>query len=218
MKAIRVDGSRAPLLAGTPGRCTHIYPGDLMAPIVIRPRRFADERGWFSETYNARKLAEHGIANTFCQDNQSLSRTAGTLRGLHFQRTPYAQAKLVRCLAGRIFDVAVDIRRGSPTFGRWVGTTLSADNGNQLYVPAGYAHGFITLEPDSMVAYKVDAFYSSECEGGIAWNDPDIAIDWPFDAAPQLSAKDAALPQLAGLDAGFAYDGEPLGDLSEIEV
>ncbi len=121
-----------------------------MSPIVITPRRLGDERGWFSETYNARRLAEHGIANVFCQDNQSLTRTPGTLRGLHFQRPPHAQAKLVRCIAGRIFDVAVDIRRGSPTFSRWVGIELSADNGHQLFVPVGYAHGFLTLEPNAI--------------------------------------------------------------------
>lgn len=189
-----------------------------MSPIVIKPRRFGDERGWFSETYNARKLAEHGITNAFCQDNQSLSRAAGTLRGLHFQRAPFAQAKLVLCVAGRIFDVAVDIRRESPTFGRWVGTELGAEDGRQLYVPVGYAHGFVTLEPDCMVAYKVDAFYSAEADGGISWNDPAIGVEWPLQAAPQLSAKDAALPPLSQLDADFIFDGVPLGELREIEV
>ena len=123
-----------------------------MSPIVIIPRRLGDDRGWFSETYNARRLAAHGIGTSFCQDNQSLTRVPGTLRGLHFQRPPHAQAKLVRCVAGRIFDVAVDIRRASPTFGHWVGVELSADNGKQLFVPVGYAHGFLTLEPNCMVA------------------------------------------------------------------
>ena len=189
-----------------------------MFPIVIKPRRFDDERGWFSETYNAKKLAAHGISDSFCQDNQSLSRATATLRGLHFQRPPFAQAKLVRCLTGQIFDVAVDIRRGSPTFGRWVGTVLGADDGRQLYVPSGYAHAFLTLEPDTMVAYKVDAFYSAACEGGVVWNDPDIAIEWPLDAAPLLSTKDAALPPLAEVDSGFDFDGVPLGELREIEV
>jgi dTDP-4-dehydrorhamnose 3,5-epimerase len=189
-----------------------------MSPTVIIPRRFGDDRGWFSEIYNARRLAEHGITNTFCQDNQSLTRAPGTLRGLHFQRPPHTQAKLVRCLAGRIFDVAVDIRRGSPTFGRWVGIELSADNARQLFIPAGYAHGFLTLEPDCMVAYKVDDFYAAECDTGIIWNDPDIAIDWPLDGTPQLSAKDATLPALAALDVDFPYDGEPLGELRQIET
>ena len=189
-----------------------------MSPILITPRRMGDERGWFSETYNARRLAEHGVTNLFCQDNQSLTRVTGTLRGLHFQHPPHAQAKLVRCLAGRIFDVAVDIRRGSPSFGRWVGVELSAENGKQLLVPVGYAHGFLTLEPDCMVAYKVDDFYSADCDAGIAWNDPDIAIDWPIDGSPQLSAKDSALPPLASLDAAFDYDAEPLGELRQIET
>ncbi|MEP6982564.1 MAG: dTDP-4-dehydrorhamnose 3,5-epimerase [Sphingomicrobium sp.] len=189
-----------------------------MSPIVITPRRLGDERGWFSETYNARRLAEHGIVNDFCQDNQSLTSARGTLRGLHYQRTPSAQAKLVRCLAGRIFDVAVDIRRASPTFGRWIGIELSADNGRQLFVPVGYAHAFLTLEPDCMVAYKVDAFFSAECDSGIVWNDPDIGIDWPLDGPPQLSPKDATLPLLATLDAEFDYDGIPLGELRQIET
>jgi dTDP-4-dehydrorhamnose 3,5-epimerase len=189
-----------------------------MSPIVITPRRLGDDRGWFSETYNARRLAEHSIANSFCQDNQSLTRTPGTLRGLHFQSPPHAQAKLVRCLAGSVFDVAVDIRRGSPTFGRWVGIELSADNGRQLFVPVGYAHGFLTLEPDCMVAYKVDDFYSAECDSGITWSDPQVAIDWPLDGTPQLSAKDSGLPPLATLDAEFDYDGVPLGELRQIET
>jgi dTDP-4-dehydrorhamnose 3,5-epimerase len=189
-----------------------------MSPVVVIPRRLGDDRGWFSETYNACKLAEHGIVNVFCQDNQSLTRVAGTLRGLHFQRPPHAQAKLVRCLAGRIFDVAVDIRRASPTFGRWVGAELSADNGHQLFLPVGYAHAFLTLEPDCMVAYKVDAFYSAQSDTGIIWNDPDIAVAWPLDGTPQLSAKDAVLPALAALDADFDYDGEPLAELRQIET
>jgi dTDP-4-dehydrorhamnose 3,5-epimerase len=190
-----------------------------MSPLVITPRRFADDRGWFSETYNARKFAEHGIGESFCQDNQSLSDAPGTLRGLHFQTSPFAQAKLVRCVAGRIFDVAVDMRRGSPSFGKWVGTELSAENGKQLYVPIGFAHAFLTLEADCIVAYKVNAFYSAECEGGIIWNDPEIAIDWPLDRlTPQLSAKDAGLPPLSELKADFSYDGNPLAPLREVQV
>jgi dTDP-4-dehydrorhamnose 3,5-epimerase len=190
-----------------------------MPPVLITPRRFADERGWFSETYNARKLAEHGIRESFCQDNQSFSRAAGTLRGLHFQTAPCAQAKLVRCLSGSIFDVAVDIRRDSPTFGRWVGAVLSEENGKQLHVPVGYAHAFLTLEPNSMVAYKVDAFYSAEAEGGIAWNDKDIDICWPLNnSSPLLSTKDAALPPLSLLEAHFEYDGQPLATLCEVQV
>lgn len=190
-----------------------------MSPIVIIPRRFADERGWFSETYNAKKLAELGIHDAFCQDNQSLSSIAGTLRGLHFQRHPFAQAKLVRCLAGRIFDVALDIRRDSPTFGRWVGTELSATNGKQLYIPVGFAHGFLTLEDNCMVAYKTNAFYSAESEGGIAWNDPEAAIEWPLGGLrPHLSAKDALLPRASEVDAGFIYSGGVLTTLSQVEL
>lgn len=190
-----------------------------MPPIAIIPRRFADERGWFSETYNAGKLAELGIHEDFCQDNQSLSFVAGTLRGLHFQRNPFAQAKLVRCLAGRIFDVAVDLRRDSPTIGRWVGTELSAANGKQLYIPTGFAHGFVTLEDNCMVAYKTTAFYSAESEGGVAWNDPEIGIDWPTgDVRPLLSKKDSALPRLSEVHLDFNYMGDPLTDLSEIEI
>jgi dTDP-4-dehydrorhamnose 3,5-epimerase len=189
-----------------------------MSPIVITPRRIGDDRGWFSETYNAGRLADYGIVNAFCQDNQSLTRAAGTVRGLHYQRPPHGQAKLVRCLAGRIFDVAVDIRRASPSFGHWVGVELSAENGRQLFVPLGYAHAFLTLEADCMVAYKVDDFYSAKCDTGIAWNDPDIEIDWAIEGTPQLSAKDAALPPLAALDVDFDYDGEPLGELRQIET
>ena len=155
----------------------------------------------------------------FCQDNLSLSRPVGTLRGLHFQSPPHAQTKLVRCARGRIFDVAVDIRRRSPTFGQWAGLELSADNGKQLCIPAGYAHGFVTLEPDCEIAYKVDDYYSAECDGGVAWDDPAIGIDWPLDGhSPVLSDKDMSLPRLAGLTVDFPYDGNPLPPLREIVV
>lgn len=188
-----------------------------MSPVLIRPRRFADSRGWFSESWNADKFATIGIEVAFCQDNQSLSRSAATLRGLHFQTPPHAQAKLVRCLKGRIFDVAVDIRRASPSYGRWVGAELSAAGGEQLFIPAGYAHGFLTLEEDCEIAYKVDAFYSAECDGGVAWDDPALAIDWPLAGAePVLSEKDAVLPRLHALAIDFPYDGIPLGPLSEV--
>lgn len=188
-----------------------------MTVIAIVPKRFEDDRGWFCETFNEKRLAEAGISAHFCQDNQSLSRSIGTLRGLHFQTPPFAQAKLVRCTRGRIFDVAVDIRKASPTVGRWVGIELSADNNRQLFVPAGFAHGFVTLEPDSEIAYKVDNYYAAECDAGIAWNDPAIGIDWPLGAAsPVLSAKDQALPGLADIDVEFPYDGVPLGEIREI--
>lgn len=188
-----------------------------MSLLVICPRRFEDPRGWFSETWNSAKLEAAGLALDFCQDNQSLSRAIGTLRGLHFQAPPHAQAKLVRCTRGRIFDVAADIRRESPTFGQWTGLELSADNGKQLFIPVGYAHGFVTLEPDCEIAYKVSDYYSPECDGGVAWNDPAIGIDWPLgDVAPVLSDKDAKLPMLADLAVDFPYDGNPLGPLREI--
>jgi dTDP-4-dehydrorhamnose 3,5-epimerase len=181
---------------------------------LIRPRRFGDDRGWFSETWSARAAERLGLPKEFCQDNHSLSRPAWTLRGLHFQIPPHAQAKLVRCVRGRIWDVAVDVRTGSPTFGKWVGAELSAENGHQLFVPIGFAHGFLTLEPDTEVEYKVTDFYSPECDGGLIWNDPDIAVGWPLEgAAPILSPKDGILPRLADFRSPFGYDGEPLTPL-----
>lgn len=183
-----------------------------MCPVkLITPRRFDDDRGWFRETFSERAMAELGLYDRFVQDNQSYSRHAGTLRGLHFQLPPHAQAKLVRCLRGRIYDVAVDLRRGSPSYGAWVAAELSAENGRQLYVPIGFAHGFLTLEPDCEVAYKVTAHYAPQSDAGLAWNDPDLAIDWPADPADvTLSDRDARLPALAAFDSPFAYGGEPL--------
>ena len=139
------------------------------------------------------------------QDNHSLSREVGTLRGLHFQTPPHAQAKLVRCGRGALFDVAVDIRRGSPTYGQWEGYELTSENGNQLYVPVGFAHGFITLKPDSEIVYKCSDYYAPETEGAILWNDPDIGIDWPTEADPILSDKDAAAPLLSDLESPFVF-------------
>ena len=189
-----------------------------MSLLVLIPKRFEDSRGWFSETWNDERFAELGIRSSFCQDNQSLSKSKGTVRGLHFQAPPFAQAKLVRCLQGRIFDVAVDIRRSSPTFGHWAGVELSAENARQLFIPAGYAHGFVTLEDNCMIAYKVDAYYSGPHDGGVAWNDPAIGIDWPIDGAPVLSAKDEDLPYLTKLAADFPYDGVPLSEPSEVRL
>lgn len=189
-----------------------------MSPVVISPKRFRDSRGWFSETWNERVFTNIGIPARFCQDNQSFSKNKGTLRGLHFQAPPTAQAKLVRCLQGHIFDVAVDIRNGSPTFGQWVGVELSAENGSQLFVPSGYAHGFVTLEDDCMVAYKVDSHYSADDDGGIAWNDSAISVEWPIDGEPILSIKDAGLPSLASLNVEFPYNGEPMLPLRELAL
>lgn len=179
---------------------------------VISARRFVDERGWFSETYSARRLLANGVDCPFVQDNQSFSAAAATIRGIHFQAPPHAQAKLVRCLKGRIMDYAVDLRRGSPTYGQSAGAELTAENGQQLFVPIGFGHAFITLEPEVEVAYKVSDFYAPECEGGLIWNDPTIGIDWPLPpgVSPVVSAKDARLPSLQAFDSPFAFDGFPL--------
>ena len=175
-------------------------------PIVhIRPTRHGDRRGFFAETYSRRKYSELGIEDEFVQDNHSLSREVGTLRGLHFQAPPHAQAKLVRCGRGALFDVAVDIRRGSPTYGRWEGYKLTAENGEQLYVPVGFAHGFVTLEPDSEIVYKCSDYYAPETEGVILWSDPDIGIDWPTGSDLILSEKDAAAPLLSDLESPFIF-------------
>lgn len=182
-----------------------------MSVRLIRPRRFEDDRGWFTEVHSDAAFRALGIDCRFVQDNHSLSRPVHTLRGLHFQTPPFAQAKLVRCIRGSIFDVAVDLRRGSPTFARWIGVELSAANGDQLFVPEGFAHGFLTLEPDTEVTYKVSAPYAPDCDGGIRWDDPAIAVAWPLAGTdPVLSAKDAALPSLAGFQSPFGYDGTPL--------
>ncbi|WP_011582079.1 MULTISPECIES: dTDP-4-dehydrorhamnose 3,5-epimerase [Chelativorans] len=171
----------------------------------ILPEKFSDERGFFSETYNAKAFAEAGIAVEFVQDNHSLSSVPGTVRGLHFQKPPFAQDKLVRVVRGAILDVAVDIRAGSPTFGRWVGVELSSRKWNQLFIPKGYAHGFMTLEPDTEVVYKVSAFYSREHDQAIRFDDPAIGIAWPKEIKPLLSGKDRAAPDLAEVETGFRY-------------
>ena len=154
---------------------------------LITPDRFGDDRGFFSETFNQQRFADAGIKADFVQDNHSLSAVKGTVRGLHYQSPPFAQAKLVRVLRGAILDVAVDVRKGSATFGKWVSAELSAANGTQIFVPRGFLHGFATLEPDTEIAYKVDNYYSRECDGAVAWNDPDLAIDW------RVEGKDAVL-------------------------
>jgi len=162
---------------------------------VLTPRRFGDDRGWFSETWNRQALCDSGIDLEFVQDNHSLSAQVGTLRGLHFQGPPRAQAKLVRVTRGRVVDVAVDARVGSPTFANWVAEELSAANGRQLLVPVGFLHGFMTLEPETEVLYKCSDFYAPECDGVVRFDDADLAIDWGLPAdRMHLSAKDAAAP------------------------
>lgn len=177
--------------------------------LILTPRRFGDHRGFFSESWNRRVMAEAGVDLDFVQDNHSLSVTPGTVRGLHFQAPPHAQDKLVRCGRGRLFDVAVDIRRGSPDYGRWVGVELSAENGRQLLVPKGFLHGFITLEPDTEVVYKCTDYYAPDCDGAVRWDDPDIGIVWP-DAShePTLSDKDAKAPLLRDFKTPFDRAGE----------
>ena len=178
---------------------------------IIHTRRFVDERGWFSEVYNRDRFADVGLTLPFVQDNHSMSRAAGVLRGLHFQRPPHAQAKLVRCVRGRIWDVAVDVRSGSPTFAKWVSLELTADEGLQLFLPVGFAHGFLTLEPNTEVIYKTSDVYAPECDDGLIWNDPDIALPWPsVEGGPILSEKDRVLKTVANFDSPFSYDGTPL--------
>lgn len=181
---------------------------------LFKPRRFGDARGWFMETYSEVSAEAAGVTVRFVQDNQSFSASPGTIRGLHFQRPPHAQAKLVRCARGSIMDYAVDVRRGSPTYGRWVGARLTAMGGEQLYVPVGFAHGFVTLEEDVEVAYKVSDIYAPDCDGGIFWKDPAIGIDWPVpEHGAVLSDKDKVLPLLAEFESPFEYDGVPLQPL-----
>ncbi len=178
---------------------------DIPDVLLLTPRRFHDDRGYFAEVYNARQYALNGVDATFIQDNMSHSREAGTLRGLHYQRPPFAQAKLVSVIAGRVLDVAVDARRGSPTYGRHVARELSAERGEQMFVPVGFLHGFLTLEPDTIVTYKVDASYSAADDGAVRWDTPDLAIAWPLEAAPLLSARDASAPTFAEFDTPFVY-------------
>ncbi len=172
----------------------------------IIPKRHGDHRGFFSEVWKADVLAAAGIDAAFVQDNHSFSAAKGVLRGLHFQRPPVAQDKLVRVTRGSIFDVAVDIRTGSPTYGKWVGLTLSVERWNQIFVPKGFAHGFLTLEPDCEVIYKVSAPYSPENDRSIRFDDPEIGVDWPMAADDLiLSDKDRQAPFLGQVDTGFAY-------------
>jgi dTDP-4-dehydrorhamnose 3,5-epimerase len=178
---------------------TTITPLSLPDLLLITPKRHGDARGWFAETWSRRAFEEAGIGADFVQDNQAFNARKGTLRGLHFQLAPHPQAKLVRVLKGAIFDVGVDLRTGSPTWGQWAGATLTAEAGEQLFVPRGFAHGYVTLTDDTELAYKVDGLYAPDREGGVAWDDPDLAIAWPLDGEPVLSDKDQRLPRLKDL-------------------
>lgn len=189
-------------------------PSDNSPVRLLYPTRHCDDRGWFTESYNKATFAGMGIASVFVQDNHSYSKPAFTLRGLHFQTPPHAQEKLVRCVRGRIFDVAVDIRKSSPTFGQWVGANLSAENGLQLFIPIGFAHGFVTFEPDCEVLYKCSETYAPDCDGGIHWDSAGIAWPIPVGVSPKLSDKDKVQPQLAEFDSPFVYDGRPMAPLS----
>lgn len=184
-----------------------VHKTSLAGILMIEPDRFGDHRGFFAETYSQRVYAELGISENFVQDNHSLSAEIGTVRGLHFQAPPAAQAKLVRCGRGAIFDVAVDIRKDSATYGKWVGYELSAENGAQLFIPAGFAHGFATLQPDSEIIYKCSDYYAPETEGALRWDDPAIDINWPLQGESILSDKDAVAPMLTDLDSPFHMEG-----------
>jgi dTDP-4-dehydrorhamnose 3,5-epimerase len=181
-----------------------IIKTELEGVLIVEPQVFGDSRGWFCETYSKSKLNECGLDIDFIQDNHSFSANKGTLRGLHFQNNPKAQTKLVRCTKGSILDVAVDIRKGSPTYLKWVGVELSAENKKQLLVPKGFAHGFLTLTDDVEVQYKVDEYYSPENDRSIKFDDPAIGVDWNIET-PILSDKDKKAPLVKDSDANFTW-------------
>ena len=182
---------------------------NLSGILILTPARHGDDRGFFSESWSRDRLKAEGINIEFVQDNHSLSETTGTVRGLHFQSPPHAQAKLVRCGRGRLFDVAVDIRRGSPTYGKWVGVELSFQNGRQLLVPEGFLHGFVTLEPQTEIVYKCSDNYAPECDGAVRFDDPDIGIDWGIEPGQAVTSdKDAQAPLLAEFDSPFVFEGQ----------
>jgi dTDP-4-dehydrorhamnose 3,5-epimerase len=184
----------------------NITPLSIPDVMIVEPERFSDQRGFFSETYNRRALAERGIELEFVQDSHSLSGRKGTIRGLHYQSPPFAQAKLIRVVRGSILDVAVDLRRGSPTYAGHVAAVISARAWNQILVPIGFAHGFCTLEPDTEIVYKVTQYYAPEHDRGVLWNDPDLAIEWPVaDEMAVLSAKDRFQPRLRDVVSPFVH-------------
>ncbi|MBZ4646018.1 MAG: dTDP-4-dehydrorhamnose 3,5-epimerase [Clostridia bacterium] len=177
---------------------------DIEGVYIIEPKVFGDHRGWFMETYSKLRLVQQGIGVDFIQDNHSMSTKKGTLRGLHFQINPKAQTKFVRCTKGAILDVAVDIRKGSPTYKKWIAVELSAENKKQLFIPKGFAHGFLTLVDDVEVQYKVDEYYTPECDRSIRFDDPEIGINWGI-SNPILSEKDLKAPLLKDSDHNFVY-------------
>lgn len=183
----------------------------LQGIVILTPTRHGDARGFFSESWNKARMEASGLHYDFVQDNHSLSQKSGTVRGLHFQTPPHAQAKLIRCGQGALLDVAVDIRRGSPTFGQWVSVELSAENGKQLLIPEGFLHGFATLQPDTEIIYKCSDYYAIDCDAAVRYDDPDIAIDWGLgNTAPLLSAKDTDAPALRDIDTPFIFEGPTL--------
>ena len=185
-----------------------ITPTAIPDVVMLTPRRFGDNRGFFSESWNRSRMAEAGYDIDFVQDNHSVSRQIGTIRGLHFQAPPHAQAKLVRCGRGVLYDVAADIRAGSPTYGQWVGCELSAENGRQLLIPEGFLHGFITRSPETEIIYKCSDYYAPECDGAVRFDDPEFGINWNSgETEPVLSDKDTAAPLLRDFQTPFTYNG-----------
>ncbi len=206
METLGKSTKRAPPYVLVKSFSTMIFRNfDLAGPFEIVPTKIADDRGYFSEIFRLDPFTERAGVQHFVQDNQSLSLRAGTIRGIHFQKHPHGQGKLVRCLSGKVFDVAVDLRRDSPDFGKWVAVVLTPQDNNQLWVPVGFGHAFCTLEADSVIAYRVTDYYSADDDRGVAWDDPDIAIAWPEIAcADTLSAKDRVQSSLAALPALFS--------------
>ncbi|WP_106609948.1 dTDP-4-dehydrorhamnose 3,5-epimerase [Shimia abyssi] len=184
-----------------------IERSSLPAVLILTPDRFEDKRGYFSETWNRKTLVDAGVDLDFVQDNQSFSAQVGTVRGLHFQAPPHAQDKLVRCSQGAIFDVALDIRCGSPTYGHWVGVELNAANGRQLLIPKGFLHGFVTREPASVVQYRCTDYYSPTQEGAVVFDDPDLGVDWLLSGEPILSPRDSSAPCFADVESPFSWTG-----------